>query len=179
MTEPSRALWSDRTNQKSELKGQNGHLATNKWLKQAGGYCWRTFGGGFLCAVGFTGGVAVSLDDVARPSNMIGLTLGQPGHPTTSTNRAWAGTTCAGERSYGWFQIYQTIWTVDWGPIILHVSATFEFIWVLLGILWVVRCIQLLGWLLKCPLHSDLALALMMALKENTFFFFDTNSSKK
>lgn len=30
MTEPSRALWSDRTTQKSELKGQNGHLATNK-----------------------------------------------------------------------------------------------------------------------------------------------------
>ena len=135
----------------------------------------------FLCAVGFTGGVVVSLDDVARPSNMIGLTLGQPGHPTTSTNRAWAGTTCAGERSYGRFQIYKTIWTVDWGSIITPCFGDLWIFWVLLRILWVVRCIQRLGWLLKCPLHSDLALCThgVMALEENKSFSFDTNSSKK
>lgn len=88
----------------------------------------------FMC-VGVTGGVAVFLADVERPRNMIGLTLGQPGHPThvhqprVSCNNV-RGRLRAQCQSYGWFRLTIQSWPSVRGSIMLHVWGELGFFYI-------------------------------------------------
>lgn len=86
--------------------------------------------------VGVTGGVAVFLADVERPRNMIGLTLGQPGHPThvhqprVSCNNV-RGRLRAQWQSYSWFHLTRQSWPSVRGSIMLHVWGELGFYFIL------------------------------------------------